>query len=150
VGDGGPEHRGVRGREPLRLREVESRDHLAAPHRREQPEPGLQDRSPVRERFRVIRPAQGQLRHRGEVQAHAQPDLDLALARAQDRPAAGLVDLDEPGEYAVRGTPRLVRHQDIDHRVQSVHGLDYSAKGVPQATNGWMPAEAEVPFVDSE
>ena len=47
----------------------------------------------------------------------------------------GLVDLDEAGEDAVRGASRIVRDEEREHRIQSVHKLDYSAVGVPAAKN---------------
>ena len=59
----------------------------------------------------MVGPAHRQLRDGGEAEADAHPDLDLSLARAEDRSAAGQVDLDEAREDAVGGAPRLVRHE---------------------------------------
>jgi hypothetical protein len=38
------------------------------------------------------------------------------------------MDLDEAGEDTIRGTARIVRDQKSEHRVKSVHRLDYNAK----------------------
>ena len=83
----------------------------------------------------MVRPPDGQLRAGGEAEARAQPDLDLVLARAKDGAAVGLVDLDEAREDAVGGASRVVRDEEREHRIESVHKLNYSAEGVMEPRN---------------
>ena len=92
--------------------------------------PGSTTERPDDETVCVVGPAHRKLGGGRQVEAHAHPDFHLPLARAQDRPAAREVHLDEAREDPIGGAPRLVRHQQGDHRVQSVHGLDYIAEGL--------------------
>ena len=54
----------------------------------------------------------------------------------------GLVDLDEAREDAVSGASRVVRDEEGEHRIESVHKVNDSAEGVMEPRNwssiGWI------------
>jgi hypothetical protein len=123
LGDGGAEQAGVGDGQVFRLGEVEDRHQLVPEHRREQSETRLDDRLARRQSGPVVRPAHGQLGYGREAETRAEPDLGLVLAKAQDGSSAGLVDLNETHEDTICRAAWIVRHEECQHRVESVHRL---------------------------
>jgi len=126
--------------EPLRLGEVECGDHVVAKHRGKQGEARLDHRPPGGHVVAVVRPPDGKLRAGREAEPRAEPDLHPVLLRPKDGAAAGLVHLDEAREDAIRRASRVVRDEESEHRVESVHRLDYSASR-PRWPRNWSSGQ---------